>query len=89
MAGRSLERKLKIAQKSSATALTTFQDLNAGIPNMQRLQLLSQEQRVMQRHIRDSLVMDIFEVQLEKGLFGRGVGHLLSLIRLQHPWSVL
>ena len=43
----------------------------------------------MQRHISDPSVMDIFEVQLENSLFSREVGYLLSLIRLQHPWSVL
>lgn len=64
-----LARKLRLARGSSASATAAFNDLDAGIPEEHRRKWLLQEQQAQETRIRNPSAMDIFDVQLEKGMY--------------------
>ena len=63
-----LAQKLKHAQKVSALVVAIFKDLNSMISESQQQEWGLQEKEAQERRISDSLVMDIFDLYLSKGI---------------------
>ncbi|KAI6027874.1 hypothetical protein BKA83DRAFT_4123754 [Pisolithus microcarpus] len=64
----SLSRKLKTARASVVLAREAFDRFNKAITPIQRTNWRKQEESALLRRIHDPSVMDVFEIQLKKGI---------------------
>ena len=69
LVAQSLTRKLRVARRSSASASASFNALDASITDMQRQVWETQEKNAFRKQMTNPSAMDIFELQLEKGLW--------------------
>ncbi|KIK10434.1 hypothetical protein PISMIDRAFT_20404 [Pisolithus microcarpus 441] len=64
----SLSRKLKTAQASVVLAREAFERFKKSITPIQQTSWSKQEEAALLCHIHDPSVMDVFEIQLKKGI---------------------
>jgi hypothetical protein len=58
---------MRKARKSLSVARSQFYDLDAGVPEVEKMKWSSQEEEAKHGRHLDPAVMDIYEVQLKKG----------------------
>ncbi|KIM61909.1 hypothetical protein SCLCIDRAFT_120619, partial [Scleroderma citrinum Foug A] len=64
-----LSRKLKSAQRSLREVTEAFDKLNNQVPESLRMLWLEQQTKALNVQLMDPCAMDIYDVQLEKGMF--------------------
>ena len=65
--GRSLKRKFNVASRSLANARAAFERLDAAVPTDERTKWLNAERNAMERRLVDLKVMDMYEIQMDRG----------------------